>query len=252
MTEGDWLRGAPRAMVAALRGLGLPRSTDLRKRRLLACACGRRVEHLLADVRLLQAIEASERFAEGRLDVVGLEAAYDEARRAVQEGGRDVGQARWLTPEGHRRAWNAYGQRVVYQQLPWIIAHFAGTLARLMASELPWEVLLEAAYGAEFLAGPHEASSRDVSPAVVGLLRDLYGNPFRPVEVEPGWLTWSAGTPRRLAEVIASERRYADLPILADALEEAGCDEPALLEHCRRPGRHVPGCWALDLLLGRG
>lgn len=251
MTEGDWLHGTPRVMVAALRSLDVPRSADLRKRRLLACACGRRIEHLLADERLHQAIDATERFAEGLLDPAALESAYDEARRAVNEGGRDVGQARWLTPEGHRRAWNAYGQRVVYQQLPWIIAHFAGTLARLMASELPWEVLLEAAYGAEFLAGPHEASSRDVSPAVAGLLRELYGNPFRPVAIAPNWLAWSDATPRRLAEVIAAERRYADLPILADALEEAGCDEPTLLEHCRRPGRHVPGCWALDRLLGK-
>lgn len=124
------------------------------------------------------------------------------------------------------------------------------------------------------------------------LLRDLF-NPWRPVHLVPGhryfdWLAWNDNTVPRLAEAIYEGRRLEDVPILADALEEAGCENEELLRHCRgwsrcpvrreRPGYsltlghflhsdvcdlcngtgwaqtdapHVRGCWALDLLLGK-
>jgi hypothetical protein len=83
------------------------------------------------------------------------------------------------------------------------------------------------------------------------LLRELLGNPCRPANVDPVWLRWSNGTVSRLASVIYEDRRFEDLPILADALEEAGCDNADILSHCRQPGEHVRGCWVVDLLLGK-
>jgi hypothetical protein len=83
------------------------------------------------------------------------------------------------------------------------------------------------------------------------LLRELWGNPFRPVEVDPLWLTWNDGTIPRLVRSIHDEANYDTLPILGDALEEAGCTDPALLEHCRASQAHVRGWWVVDLLLGR-
>jgi hypothetical protein len=68
---------------------------------------------------------------------------------------------------------------------------------------------------------------------------------------EPSWLTWSGGTVLALARSIHAKKAYDRLPILADALEEAGCTEGDLLSHLRGPGSHVGGCWALDLLLGK-
>ena len=68
---------------------------------------------------------------------------------------------------------------------------------------------------------------------------------------KPAWLSWNGGTVAGLARSVYDERRFADLPILADALEEAGCDNAELLTHLRGPGPHVRGCWALDLLLGK-
>jgi hypothetical protein len=82
-------------------------------------------------------------------------------------------------------------------------------------------------------------------------LRDIFDNPFRPVPVDPSWLTWNDGTIPRLAQTIYHERRFADLPVLADALEEAGCTNADFLDHCRRPGVHVRGCWVIDLLLAK-
>jgi hypothetical protein len=73
-----------------------------------------------------------------------------------------------------------------------------------------------------------------------------------PVAVDPAWLAWNDGTPVRVARAIAEGRRFGDLPILADALEEAGCKEEAILSHCRQPGPHGRACWVVDLFLEKG
>jgi hypothetical protein len=79
-------------------------------------------------------------------------------------------------------------------------------------------------------------------------LRDIIGNPFRPVAVMVSWRTPLADG---LATSIHADQAFDRLPILADALEDAGCDNADLLGHLRGPGPHVRGCWALDLLLGK-
>jgi hypothetical protein len=83
-------------------------------------------------------------------------------------------------------------------------------------------------------------------------LHDLFGAlPFRPVILEAAWLTWQGGMVPKIAQAIYNDRRFDHLPILADALEEAGCTDADILNHCRQPGEHVRGCWVLDLLLSR-
>jgi hypothetical protein len=83
------------------------------------------------------------------------------------------------------------------------------------------------------------------------LLREILGSPIRPAVLNPAWLSWHDSTIPQMARVIYEERRFGDLPFLADALEEAGCDNADLLTHCRAKGEHVRGCWAVDLLLRR-
>jgi hypothetical protein len=97
---------------------------------------------------------------------------------------------------------------------------------------------------------PEERAARRERRAHCVLLRDLFGNPFRPVEVEPAWLDWNDGCVAKLARVVYEERKYQEMRILADALEEAGCANRDILNHCRQPGEHVRGCWVLDMLLG--
>ncbi|MBL8794378.1 MAG: hypothetical protein JNM56_10770 [Planctomycetia bacterium] len=80
------------------------------------------------------------------------------------------------------------------------------------------------------------------------ILRDIFGNPFRPVVCDPAWRT---ATVVSLAIAIYDERAFDRLPILADALEDAGCTNADMLKHCRAPGEHVRGCWCVDLCLGR-
>jgi hypothetical protein len=101
------------------------------------------------------------------------------------------------------------------------------------------------------------------------LLRDIFGNPFRPMAVDQKqprmrkqprtWLSWEGGTAVRLAQAAYQHRHLPSghldpdrLAVLADALEEAGCSDPDLLGHLRGPGPHVRGCFPIDLVLGRG
>lgn len=102
--------------------------------------------------------------------------------------------------------------------------------------------------------GTHAAATMDYPterPHQSNLLRDLIGNPFRPVLVDPSWLAWSDGTVVKLAQGIYDDRAFDRLLVLADALEEAGCTNADILAHCRQPEEHVRGCWVVALLLGK-
>jgi len=80
------------------------------------------------------------------------------------------------------------------------------------------------------------------------ILRDIVGNSFCPVTLIPSWLT---STVVYLARGIYIDRAFDRMPILADALQDAGCDNQGILNHCRQPGFHCRGCWPLDLILGK-
>jgi len=105
--------------------------------------------------------------------------------------------------------------------------------------------------GCEYLASYMEIEGynqgyADEQPAHSRFLRDIFGNPFRPATIDPGWLS---STVVSLATAIYEERAFDQLLILADALEDAGCNNAAILNHCRQPGEHVRGCWAVDSIL---
>jgi hypothetical protein len=80
------------------------------------------------------------------------------------------------------------------------------------------------------------------------IVREVYGNPFRPVASDAQWRTPDAVD---LARGIYDEQAFDRLPILADALMDAGCADEAILSHCRGGGPHVRGCWVVDLVLGK-
>jgi hypothetical protein len=127
---------------------------------------------------------------------------------------------------------------------------------------------LEAAYDAAFpgrSADPTAAlATRDQAEAAYrravaakrgeqcSLLRDIFGNPFNTTTLAPPWLTWHGGLLDSMAQRMYDSRDFSDMPVLADALEEAGCQDQDILGHCRSGGEHVRGCWVVDLLLGKG
>ncbi len=113
------------------------------------------------------------------------------------------------------------------------------------------------AWAADFLARcPRSEESRQeyqegypLAADLARLFRDLFGPiPFRPVALKPAWRT---ATVTGLARAIYEDRAFDRLPILGDALEEAGCTHADILRHCRFGGEHVRGCWVVDLVLGK-
>jgi hypothetical protein len=81
-----------------------------------------------------------------------------------------------------------------------------------------------------------------------GILRDVIANPFRTISLDPSWLS---STVLALAQGIYEDRAFDRLPILADAMQDAGCEDADILSHCCGPGPHVRGCWVVDLVLGK-
>jgi hypothetical protein len=121
--------------------------------------------------------------------------------------------------------------------------------------QLVWIWMVDdAAEAARDCALPDRAT--DLGPLFLtdgaAFLRCFFPNPFRPAPaLDPAWFAWNYGTVAKLAAAIYNERRFADLPILADALEDAGCADAAILAHCRGGGEHARGCWVVDLFLGK-
>jgi hypothetical protein len=194
-----------------------PHNKKDRKLRLFACACARRLWHLLSDDRFRRAIEVAEQFADGE--------ATDEQRDVI------------------KRACEA-----AYNTPIWTCAAAAarGTLSS-NPSNAAWNVAGSSA-GEDGDEGEpaweaHRAKQAD-------LFRDIFG-PYRPVKLYRSWLSWQGGAVPKLAQEIYENRCVERLPALADLLEEAGCSSADILEHCRSANEHVRGCWVLDLLLGK-
>jgi len=180
--------------------------------------------------RLPQAVEAVEAFADG---LIGLD-QLNVARDAVK------------SPSGHR----AVGGR--YRRLCECVLSGNSLLwdAAKQVANLAIVVRAVAALGPATPENSAEWQALDDAerPELCSLVRDIFGNPFRPVCFDPAWAT---ATAVRLAASMYEERDFGAVPILGDALEDAGCGDADMLRHLRSPGPHVRGCWVLDLVLGK-
>ena len=95
----------------------------------------------------------------------------------------------------------------------------------------------------------HVTRNRSMMAGILtNLLREIFGNPFRTPEFDPRWRTSDVVG---LARAIYEEKAFERMPILADALMDAGCEDDAIVGHCRGDGTHARGCWVLDLVLGK-
>jgi hypothetical protein len=122
-----------------------------------------------------------------------------------------------------------------------------GQAAWYAAATNPTIAARNAARSAQAGAAIRGAEAEEIL-AQTALLREIFGNPFRPVTINPPWLTLKVKT---LAQCIYDDRAFDHLTSLAATLEEAGCNDTEILEHCRVPGSHVRGCWVVDLVLGK-
>jgi hypothetical protein len=229
MTEAEWMEYAdPEPMLGFLRG-----KAGERKLRLFAVACCRRVWHALTDERSRRAVEAAESYADAP-DPAELDRARREAEAAVDDA------------TAFERTW------------------YMDPYVAMFRNEPDAAVVLAAQRGVESVAavarmtrGPaaDRPGFRTVTPdpdpdvsCQCQLIRDVFGNPFLPVVFPPDWRT---DTTVSLAKHFYDSRDFSAMPILADALQDAGCDSADILDHCRGPGPHVRGCWVVDLVLAK-
>jgi hypothetical protein len=263
-------------MMRALEERGREGEID-RKLRLYACCCVRRIWYMLGDERSRKAVEIAESYADGMADRSELDAAHDAAEAAAGDifraGDLDAAyQARYRDPDANRgelsaefevkaearahdaakaAAESAAVRLIGSHAQPWKIfegmALIPARRAPLSAFEAVASVSILKAREEAFLAGKggvwlYEDSWQS------DRLRCIFGNPFRPTMLAPEWLTPDVVA---LALGIYAERAFDRMPILGDALEDAGCADPGLLAHCRETGEHVRGCWVIDALLGK-
>jgi len=215
MTEAEWrATGDPKALLAAVPGRASPR-----KLRLLVCACCRRAWDLLTDERSRRAVGVAEALADGAAGPDELAAAKTGAAAAYRLARRRTG------PRAHRHS---------------LAAPLAAQAVAGRAAFDPYET--------ELLRGAQDRKEKVERTARAHLVREVFGNPFRPPAFSPAWRTDTAVA---VARQMYEARDFSAMPILADALQDAGCDRAEVLDHCRGPGPHAHGCWVVDLVLGK-
>jgi len=227
MTEAEWLSSNDlHAMLFSLRG-----KINSRKLRLFGVACCRRISHLLPDPRSRVMVEAAERVADDNNERKSFQACFPGAMEVIEQV---CGPYNGPRSQLYRLLTDDKSACVAVFMLTW----------RAEASGLVDTAVL-ARYTASCLSEKKEQLNQ------CNLLRCIVGNPYHSSAIDQSWLRWNDGTIRKLAQSIYDERAFDRLPILADALEDAGCDNADILTHCRGPNEHVRGCWVVDLLLGK-
>jgi hypothetical protein len=217
---------------------------DERKLRLFACACCRRIWPLLTNEASRKVVETAERFADGVSAIDELAAAHTVAERLVETlSGVTMWDCGWAVERTSRTERLTTGiLEEAAQNAAWSPA---GLLEVNAAARLAPDNLTRGGRSAAQRVYARERAAQSQ------MLRDIFGNPFRLVAVDLTWPAWNDGTVRRIAQAIYDERAFDRMPILADALEDAGCDSADILNHCRSGSEHVRGCWVVDLLLGK-
>jgi hypothetical protein len=229
-SEAEWFTcGDVDSLCKMLRHLdyGVAIRFSERKWRLVGVACVRRVLHTFKDMRTLGLVEVVERLADGLLTQEEVKHLWGQARNPPNS---DTEFPEDCLPDEE-------AARSAFQSLAAIA--FGCPDASQASESARW-------------ARRAADQPRLEEEAQVALLRDLFGNPYRPPSSpDPDLLAWNNGVVLNLAQAIYAERMFDQLPILADALEEAGCTDGEMLAHCRQSGPHTRGCWVVDLLLGK-
>jgi hypothetical protein len=251
MTADEWDAGrSPHELLRAVRGRVSPR-----KLRLFACACCRPLVGRVSPAAGGHQVTAAEQFADGRLTEAEFLSRFPRRDRGGP-GGRLVGIARFAFdalgwPPAEQPNWDL--DEVTHELVPraWEPGEYAEHFTnRACLHAAHARTLLVLGYdGTEPAPAAFGATMEAVAAQCAGLLRDVLGNPFRPAGFDPGWRTDTAVS---LAAGMYDGRDFGAMPILADALQDAGCEDEQVLTHCRGPHQvHVRGCWVVDLVLGR-
>jgi hypothetical protein len=232
MTEEEWLTSRePERLLAHLET-----SVSLRKARLFGVACCRRVLHLNFVQVVPLALEVVEDFADGMTS----ESEHRAATDAIYNTREFAGRAYLSDPDNP----NPHDGTAAYCLLD---AMFDLFRKEECCSGFPARHCAEAVWFAD--RTPERKSNVVEAVAQTALVRDIFGNPFRPVAFDPAWRTDTAVS---LARGMYDSRDFGAMPILADAFQDAGCEDEQVLHHCRdATAPHVRGCWVCDLVLSK-
>jgi hypothetical protein len=248
MTEQEWLNCTePQRMLDFLRGKASDRSL-----RLFACASCRRVWHLLTEGRGRKAIEVAECYADIDREKIPLDLSEEDFELSV------------MSMSCENESENLMASATTAAEEAQASAAFAALKCLTFTGEAAAEycsahVVSAVFHAATAATSPSAAAARVAERGKQAiLLRDIVGNPSRPITIDPGWLRWSDATIVRLAQAAYVERILpagtldnTRLFILADALEEAGCSDEQILTHLRGDNEHYRGCFVVDALLGK-
>jgi hypothetical protein len=247
MTESEWMASIdPDAMVEFLRLTG---RQEQRRYRLFSCACVRRIWLLVLPTGR-EAVYMAERFADGKASEDELVVAAERAGPPPAAGLRGYAlTVAWAASWAAAHLWHA-SPNFTSTSHGWLIAYRTARHAR---DSVVRKAASDAQKAQSNTGGAMRAARLAEWQAQAAILRDIFGNLFRPRPiVDAAWLAWNDGVVRKLAEAAYNERAFDRMPLLADALEDAGCTNMDILWHCRDAGAvHVRGCWVLDLLAGR-
>jgi hypothetical protein len=233
VTEAEWVTCIdPNPMLGFLRG-----NASQRKMRLFACACSRSIWQLFTDPRSRRAVQIAEKAADGMATETEL-ASVKEALEQLDFSGQPA------------QATKRIAYKVAFQK-DQINADISRDVDEANTADDAAGVAAYSVVKRSSDPAGWEAARNGEKERQTAFLRDIFGNPFRPVAIDPAWLAWRDGTVPKIARTIYDERRFAELSILADALEEAGCADAEILIHCRGDDPHVRGCWVVDFLLGK-
>jgi hypothetical protein len=219
---------------------------------LFMTACCRRVQKWFTHSCQYEAVEVIDNFADGQVSRDELGSVRATVSRLTQELQVDMGRDT-CHDDDHRGAAALHAAIAISYTAQ---AVELGATANLFASRLRDVHLnaMRAVQNAVLIFDPGVRlrrtpfASQIESRVQAMLLRCIFGNPFHPTTFAD---TWRTGTAVALAAGIYADRAFDRLTILADALEEAGCDSADVLTHCRGPGPHARGCWVVDGVLGK-
>jgi hypothetical protein len=261
MTEAEWLGCLhPKELLECIH-----ERASRRKIRLFAVALCRRALRSLAEVslgeeRLLQALAVAEQFADRQASSQDVRRAREAVRAVLVEEVSNVAldplsdfaytaffatapsfadptvlrvaMERAAVADAFAETWKGWLRRGQYRRNKSYLR--SGANFRRAINVAIWDTFVE------------QASQQQCV-----WLRDLFGNPFRPATIHSSCLRWNDRSIPKLAQSIYKDHAFDRLPVLGDALEEAGCTNADILSHCRQPEEHFRGCWVVDLILGK-
>src|SRR5262245_16583388 len=231
MTEAEWLACEdPIDMLRFIKGhRTMRRQVKQRKQRLFSVACCRRIWSLIVSDEDRSCVEVAERFADNQATREELDAAEAKANAIWQEDAADDARFAclplfWKDVDG--------------------LAVSTSTISAVFKQQQT-----ETNKRFDPLGGRRRGACPEEEREQCGFIRDIFGNPFGKPKFNTKWRT---DTALSLARQMYESRDFSAMPILADALQDAGCEDEQILTHCRDANQvHVRGCWVVDLVLGK-